>query len=184
MRDFRRMVDRLIWDGMFQGRFEDKAFAIEVFNRHNEQVRRDVPPDRLLVFDVREGWEPLCAFLGVPVPEGKPFPHVNDTAQFRSQIQRGARIVRTVGYTVVTVVALILVWLASLPDAVSDREAWMEPIKLATHRTRPSDSQARCAGTDPSDDRRPAQCLRVVQALRFVQILAEPQRGQHLDCQE
>ena len=102
MRGFHRMLDRLVWDGMFQGRFEDKAFAIEVFNRYNEQVRRVVPPDRLLVYEVREGWEPLCAFLGVPVPEGKPFPHVNDTAEFRSRIQRGARIVRTVGYTVVT----------------------------------------------------------------------------------
>jgi hypothetical protein len=112
MKDFHSMLDRLVWDGMFQGRFEDRAYAIEVFNRYNEQVRLDVPSDRLLVYEVREGWEPLCAFLGVPVPEGKPFPHVNDTTEFRSRIQRGARIVRTAGYTVVTVVALILVWLA------------------------------------------------------------------------
>ena len=113
MREFHRMLDRLVWDGMFQGRFEDKAFAIEVFNRHNEQVRHDVPADRLLVYEAREGWEPLCAFLGVPVPEGKPFPHVNDTAEFRSRIERGARIVRTVGYTVLAALALMLVWLAS-----------------------------------------------------------------------
>jgi sulfotransferase family protein len=113
MNDFHRMLDRLVWDGMFLGRFEDKAFAIEVFNRYNEQVRRVVPPDRLLVFEVREGWQPLCAFLGVPVPAGKPFPHVNDVEEFRSRIQRASRIVRTIGYTVVTIVALTLVWLAS-----------------------------------------------------------------------
>ena len=112
MRQFHRMLDRLVWDGMFQGRFEDRAFAIEVFNRYNEQVRRDLPPDRLLIFEAREGWEPLCAFLGVPVPEGKPFPHVNDTAEFRARIQRVSRIMRAVGYTVVAVVALLLVWLA------------------------------------------------------------------------
>jgi hypothetical protein len=45
-------------------------------------VRETIAPERLLVFDVKEGWEPLCAFLGVPVPEDEPFPHVNDTAAF------------------------------------------------------------------------------------------------------
>jgi hypothetical protein len=51
----RRMLDRLIWVGMFGGRFEDRAHAVEVFNRHNEGVRRAVPPDRLLVYEVTEG---------------------------------------------------------------------------------------------------------------------------------
>ena len=77
------MIDRL-WERMFQGRFEDRAFAIDVFNRHNEQVRRDVPADRLLVYEVSQGWGPLCEFLGVPVPDGKPFPHLNDAAEFRA----------------------------------------------------------------------------------------------------
>jgi len=113
MREFHLMGDRLVWDGTFQGRFEDKPYAIDVFNRHNERVRQVVPPDRLLVYEVREGWGPLCAFLGVPVPEGKPFPHVNDTAEFRARIQRSARIVRTVGYTIATIAALALIWLAS-----------------------------------------------------------------------
>ena len=113
MRIFRRMLDRLIWDGTFHGRFEDRPFAIDVFNRHNEQVRRVVPPERLLVFEVREGWEPLCAFLGVPVPAGKPFPHLNDTAEFRSGILRGVRIMRAIAFTTVAVAVLIVVWLAS-----------------------------------------------------------------------
>jgi hypothetical protein len=113
MRHFTRMLDRLIWDGMFHGRFEDKPLAIEVFNRFNEQVRRVVPADRLLVYEVQEGWGPLCAFLGVPVPEGKPFPHLNDSVEFRSRIQRSARIVRTVAYTVLAAITLILAWLAS-----------------------------------------------------------------------
>jgi hypothetical protein len=34
------------------------------------------------VFDVKQGWEPLCAFLGVSIPAGEPFPHVNDAADF------------------------------------------------------------------------------------------------------
>lgn len=69
-----------IWDGTFSGRFEDREYAIEVFNRHNEEVERHVPPDRLLVYEVKEGWEPLCEFLSVEVPEGKTFPRLNDAA--------------------------------------------------------------------------------------------------------
>jgi hypothetical protein len=112
MRGFRRMLDRIVWEGTFQGRFEDRSFAIEVFNRHNEQVRRDVPADRLLVYEVRDGWGPLCAFLGVPVPEGKPFPHLNDAAEFRARIRRGARAVRAIGYAVLGLAALVVLVVA------------------------------------------------------------------------
>ncbi|HET9927648.1 MAG TPA: sulfotransferase, partial [Rubrobacter sp.] len=59
-----RLADRLVWEDTFDGRFEDRAYAMEVFERHNETVRLRVPPERLLVFDVREGWAPLCDFLG------------------------------------------------------------------------------------------------------------------------
>ena len=113
MRRFIRMLDRLIWDGMFHDRFEDKPFAIDVFNRFNGQVRRTVPAERLLVYEVQQGWGPLCAFLGVPVPEGKPFPHLNDTVEFRSRIQRTAQILRAVGYAIVAVLTVILASLAS-----------------------------------------------------------------------
>ena len=44
------------------------------------QVRREIPQSQLLVFDVREGWEPLCTFLDVAVPE-EPFPRGNDTQE-------------------------------------------------------------------------------------------------------
>ena len=46
-------------------------------------VKRTVPPERLLVFDVKEGWGPLCRFLDLPVPEGEPFPRVNDKAKMK-----------------------------------------------------------------------------------------------------
>jgi hypothetical protein len=112
MRAFVRMVDRIIWTGTFQGRFEDRAFAIEVFKRHNDEVRREVPADRLLVYDVREGWGPLCAFMGVPVPDGKPFPHLNDAVEFRARIERMGRAMRTVGYVGIGVAALVLIAVA------------------------------------------------------------------------
>ena len=84
VRRFVHMSDAVIWQGTFGGRFEDKAHAIQVYDAHIAEVKRTVPPEKLLVFDVREGWEPLCAFLGVPVPDG-PFPHQNDAAAFREQ---------------------------------------------------------------------------------------------------
>jgi hypothetical protein len=111
LRNLDRMVNRLIWDGMFRGRFEDRAYAVEVFHRHNEEVKRTVPPERLLVYEVGEGWGPLCAFLGVPVPEGEPFPRLNDAAEMRAKIRRGGLVVRAVALTVLGGMALILVWL-------------------------------------------------------------------------
>ena len=79
------MNDRLVWDGIFGGRFLDRAHAIEIFEQHTDAVRAEVPADRLLVFEVAQGWEPLCTFLGVPVPEG-PFPRVNDAAAMKRRI--------------------------------------------------------------------------------------------------
>jgi hypothetical protein len=86
-----RMVNGIIWKGTFQGRFEDKQYAIEVFNKHIEDVKKHVPADRLLVYEVKEGWEPLCRFLGVPVPQDKPFPRLNDTADFQRMIRERRR---------------------------------------------------------------------------------------------
>jgi hypothetical protein len=76
----------LIWDGFFGGRFGDREHALRAFEEHNAAVRREVPADRLLVFSVREGWEPLCRFLDVPVPD-EPFPHLNDTDTYWAQVR-------------------------------------------------------------------------------------------------
>lgn len=65
-----------------------KASAIAAFERHNAEVRRRIPADRLLVFEASHGWEPLCAHLGVPVPD-EPFPRVNDREEFQTHAQRG-----------------------------------------------------------------------------------------------
>ncbi|SEN58474.1 sulfotransferase family protein [Nonomuraea pusilla] len=69
-------------DWTLDGGLPDERAAVEVFERHAAEVRASLPPERLLVFDVREGWGPLCAFLGVDVP-GEPFPHLNDSAAIR-----------------------------------------------------------------------------------------------------
>ena len=79
------MIDATVLDGTFGGRLADRDHAIQVFEEHVEEVKRTVPAERLLVFEVSQGWEPLCAFLGTPVPP-QPFPRLNDTAEFQSRL--------------------------------------------------------------------------------------------------
>ena len=81
------MARKAILEETFDNRFEDKAHAIEIFKRHTQEVRDTIDPARLLVFDVKEGWAPLCRFLEVPIPD-QPFPRLNDTATTQAMIQR------------------------------------------------------------------------------------------------
>ena len=59
-----------------------EAATVDFFKAWTDEVKRNVPKDRLLVFDVKEGWEPLAEFLGVDIPE-EVFPNLNDSAQFK-----------------------------------------------------------------------------------------------------
>jgi hypothetical protein len=72
------IVPRTFGDGPI-----DRDRAIAAYRRNNAAVRAAIPPERLLVFYADRGWEPLCAFLGVPVPQS-PFPRINSTAEFRA----------------------------------------------------------------------------------------------------
>lgn len=87
------MVRKAILADTFDNRFEDEAHAIEVFKRHNQEVRDAIDRARLLVFDVREGWAPLCRFLEVPIPD-EPFPRLNDSATMQAMIRRMQESVR------------------------------------------------------------------------------------------
>ena len=86
IRKLNDVVIGTIWDGLFQGRFEDEAFTKQIFTDYEAEVKRQVPADQLLVFNVAEGWEPLCAFLGCTVPD-KPFPHLNDAKSFKNRLR-------------------------------------------------------------------------------------------------
>lgn len=97
-----QIAEEIAVQGTFGGRFEDKRYAIEVFNRHNEEVRQRVPEERLLIYEVKEGWGPLCEFLGVEEPD-KPFPHRNDTAE----VQRLILVTRILSVAIPTALALM-----------------------------------------------------------------------------
>jgi hypothetical protein len=72
----------------FGGELTNKASALAAYRRRAEEVRAAIPPERLLVFDVAEGWEPLCAFLDVAIPN-EPFPRVNSTEEFLQFFDEG-----------------------------------------------------------------------------------------------
>lgn len=74
------MMKRNIYD-LFDGRIDEREHMIDCFNRHVEEVKSTVPADRLLVFEAKMGWQPLCDFLGVNVPD-HPYPHVNTREDF------------------------------------------------------------------------------------------------------
>ncbi len=59
----------------------DREACIAAFRARQAEVEATIAPKRLLVFDVAQGWEPLCAFLDVPVPD-EPFPRRNDTGEY------------------------------------------------------------------------------------------------------
>ena len=70
-----------------QGKFGDKDFTRKFWDAHLADVKKHVPKDRLLVYDVREGWGPLCAFLGVPEP-AEPLPHLNKKENFKKMLPK------------------------------------------------------------------------------------------------
>lgn len=82
--DWQRMVLKVIGD-LFDRRMTAKAKLIEVYQRHNEEVRRTIPQERLLVYEVADGWEPLCRFLDAEVPN-ESMPRANSTDEFRQNL--------------------------------------------------------------------------------------------------
>lgn len=77
-------VKRVGHQQLFQDKIDDPEHCKAVFNSWNEEVRHTIPPDRLLVYEIKQGWEPLCAFLEVPVPD-RPFPHTNKGESFQKR---------------------------------------------------------------------------------------------------
>jgi hypothetical protein len=113
-RVFGEMCAKLVWQRNHRRTMNDREAAIAHYHAHIEEVKAHVPSGQLLVFDVSEGWEPLCEFLGVEIPEGD-FPNVNDRAEvkkFIARMNRGAWVF--IGITAVIAAALAwgISWLA------------------------------------------------------------------------
>jgi Sulfotransferase domain len=72
----------LIPDKVFDGKMNDKAYAMACYEANVNAVRETVPASRLLVHELGDGWEPLCAHLEVPVPDVA-YPSSNNAEVFR-----------------------------------------------------------------------------------------------------
>jgi hypothetical protein len=87
------MLDRVMWARTFDGHMfgpRDRTRALDYYRRHVEAVKAYVEPARLLVFDVKDGWSPLCEHLGVERPD-EPFPHTNDARAFTQMLAERRR---------------------------------------------------------------------------------------------
>jgi hypothetical protein len=81
------MVVKVVIDRSLGGR-TDKEGVIAAFLAQEAAVKAEIPPGRLLVHTAKDGWEPLCAFLGVPVP-ATPYPRTNSKEEF-FELMKGA----------------------------------------------------------------------------------------------
>ncbi|HEV7526604.1 MAG TPA: sulfotransferase [Acidimicrobiia bacterium] len=79
----RRMIQGLF--DRFTPNWKDRNEAMRAYDRHNDAVRAAVAPGRLVEWQPGDGWEPLCAALGIPVPDAE-FPHTNTTGEFRAMV--------------------------------------------------------------------------------------------------
>jgi hypothetical protein len=78
------MQRQLVIERTFGGEIESPEHVKAVFLRHIEAVKRGLPQERLLVYEIAEGWAPLCRFLQLQVPD-MAFPHANATEDFRAR---------------------------------------------------------------------------------------------------
>lgn len=75
------MAHRTVVAQVFRDRLSERDVATRIFGEHIAEVQAEIPARRLLTFDLREGWQPLCDFLGVEVPD-IPFPKTNSSKAF------------------------------------------------------------------------------------------------------
>lgn len=81
---YQKIIVGYLMNDFFQGRRKDRDFMIKLYRDWVDEVKRNVPSEKLLVFEAVEGWEPLCRFLNAPIPS-IPFPRGNDSDQFKKR---------------------------------------------------------------------------------------------------
>ena len=87
------MIEKTVWQNELGGKFQDREHALNFFEQRLMQVKAAVPQEKLLVHAAADGWEPLCAFLEVAVPN-IPYPRLNESAK----IKRFIRVLKVLSY--------------------------------------------------------------------------------------
>ena len=72
---FGEMIQKTMWDRM-ENRMQDREYMVDFFNKHTAEIIDSIDAERLLVYQVSDGWAPLCEFLEVPVPNLE-YPRIN-----------------------------------------------------------------------------------------------------------
>lgn len=83
--DWFTMVSKVLERSFGGAKTKDELIAN--FLAHEAEVKAAIPAGRLLVHSAKDGWEPLCAFLGVPVPDG-PYPRTNSKEEFFQHMKK------------------------------------------------------------------------------------------------
>lgn len=83
---FGEMIQKTIWNRM-DNRMQDREYMVEFFNTRSAEIIASIPAEKLLVYQVSDGWEPLCEFLNVPLPDME-FPRINSRNETREMLAR------------------------------------------------------------------------------------------------
>ncbi|KAI7850067.1 P-loop containing nucleoside triphosphate hydrolase protein [Circinella umbellata] len=78
----RTFINGAVTDPEDESPLFDRDNMIRCYNEHIKQVKETIPKERLLIMTMDDGWEPLCKFLGKPIPTGRPFPVTNSRLAF------------------------------------------------------------------------------------------------------
>lgn len=81
---FGTMIQKTIWD-MMENRMQDRNYMVKFFKDRTSEIIDYIAPERLLVYQVSEGWEPLCTFLDIPVPDTE-FPRINSRDETKEML--------------------------------------------------------------------------------------------------
>ena len=130
LRAIYRQVEAMTFKGCFAGRIDDQAHCLAKLEELHVRAGKLIPPGRILVFDVTEGWKPLCDFLKVPVPD-EPFPHLN-RKEFIVKTRIGLSILKDMcwfGLAVFVVVKYGLSWISAAALA-AEAGVWLLLYRL------------------------------------------------------
>ncbi|HZX48948.1 MAG TPA: sulfotransferase [Nitrospirota bacterium] len=83
-----KWVENEVMQKHFEGVVTNKKFVINKYLKHIEDVKSALPSERLLIYNVGSGWDPLCQFLDVARPLNIPFPHLNKRSEFPEMIKK------------------------------------------------------------------------------------------------
>ncbi|MGI9532970.1 sulfotransferase family protein [Lutimonas sp.] len=103
-----RMTSKLIWKRFLKGSMDHKQGAMDRYNEHIKDVKSQVPPNKLLIFSVDQGWGPLCTFLEKEVPN-EDFPRVNDKEEMKKMLRMLSVVTRSV-LLLIFLLVIYIIW--------------------------------------------------------------------------